>query len=477
MPSLSSVGLFLIAVGLFFVACALLLVSQHVRTLIAPADAAQPSSYLSPGTGISAGTAKSSTPTSHSAAITPGGYADTLDAARHGLLPAATMRSDECATSPSWSPYVSDCGASYHQASPPPPPPPPPPSHFDQVPTEFHAGAQALLQQNEARRQLHQHYELYPHERQPPPPPPPPPLPPLPMAGSCCDSYTQAVSAPAGHGRPAARRATSPRGGRYCEPTIVSERRQSGGAAGRPRQNEHSLATLSNWPSRPALADNGSRRRSAPLRENVSRVTRGYDPGSEIRLAPEVARAATALRAEGKELLHVLHHLRERCGAATLRAGAGREVTIRLVFGSRGTPPERPAVFRLAHAAGLKRPEVLPAGGGVRVCFMEEYAPSADDPQLPRKLHAHAHALHDALRGHHERAVAFFGLLAEHHLGPDVACHVERTGHMGTLPPSLDGEAPDALPAYDLSAGPLVAYPHVPPLHGGGTTSTLSQHV
>ena len=58
--------------------------------------------------------------------------------------------------------------------------------------------------------------------------------------------------------------------------------------------------------------------------------------GGGVRLSPEVARAATALRAEGKELLHVLQHLRQRCGGAVLRAPAGREVTIRITFGPRG---------------------------------------------------------------------------------------------------------------------------------------------
>ena len=147
--------------------------------------------------------------------------------------------------------------------------------------------------------------------------------------------------------------------------------------------------------------------------------------------ALHVARAATALRAEGKELSHVLTHLRQRCGPRVARTVAGRQVTIQIAFGARGTQPELAAVARLANTAGLKKPEVLPVSGGVRVCFIEEYPPPADDPELPPKLYAHANELYDALRGHHERAIAFFGMLAEHHLGPDVSCHVERPGGTG----------------------------------------------
>ena len=66
----------------------------------------------------------------------------------------------------------------------------------------------------------------------------------------------------------------------------------------------------------------------------------------------------------------------------------------------------------------------------IRVCPTFENV-RLDEPELPPKLYAHANELYDALRGHHERAIAFFGMLAEHHLGPDVSCHVERPGGTG----------------------------------------------
>ena len=171
-----------------------------------------------------------------------------------------------------------------------------------------------------------------------------------------------------------------------------------------------------------------------------------------IRLAPEVARAATALRSEGKELSNVLMNLRQRCGNRILRAPAGHEAVIRIAL--RG-PPDRTAIFRLATAAGLKHAEVLPASDGVRVCYLEEYPPSATDPELPTKLHAHAAALADALTGHHQRAVAFFGLLAEHHLGPDVRCTVER-------------HEPHPSDAGRSGGASAVSYPHVPALEMAG---------
>lgn len=162
---------------------------------------------------------------------------------------------------------------------------------------------------------------------------------------------------------------------------------------------------------------------------NDGRVhTKEAHDSSAIRLAPEVARAARALRAEGKELAHVLAELRRRCGPRVLRSQAGREATIRVAYVGRGNQqPEWTVIARLANAAGLKSAEVLPWSGGVRVCFLEEWPPSIADPDLPEKLHAHASALADALRGHHERAVTFFNLLAEHHLGPNVTCSVERS--------------------------------------------------
>ena len=72
---------------------------------------------------------------------------------------------------------------------------------------------------------------------------------------------------------------------------------------------------------------------------------------SAIRLAPEVARAARALRAEGKELAHVLAELRRRCGPRVLRSQAGREATIRVAYVGRGNQqPEWTVIARLANA-------------------------------------------------------------------------------------------------------------------------------
>ena len=178
-------------------------------------------------------------------------------------------------------------------------------------------------------------------------------------------------------------------------------------------------------------------------RRRLSSINQGSMPT----LSPEVDRAATALRAEGKELSSVMQHLRSRCGPSVAKARSGRQVSLNIMFehamvgqSSRLSSADRTALFRLAHTAGLKRPTILPIAGGVRVLFVEEYPPSLD--VLPRKLHAHASALDKAMLGHHERAVTFFVLLSEHHLGVDVRYVIDRPESFGqsSLRAQTDGE-------------------------------------
>ena len=90
---------------------------------------------------------------------------------------------------------------------------------------------------------------------------------------------------------------------------------------------------------------------------------------SPIKLSAEVGRAATALKAEGKELLAVLTQLRQRCGATVLRAPSGKEANIYLSFPSDGYKPDRSATFKLANAAGLRRVDVLPWSGGPSIQY------------------------------------------------------------------------------------------------------------
>jgi acetyl esterase/lipase len=150
----------------------------------------------------------------------------------------------------------------------------------------------------------------------------------------------------------------------------------------------------------------------------------------------------------------VLSQLRQRCAASVLRSAPGVEVSIRLSFGVGGgrRRPERTAIFRLTHAAGLKRAEVLPSSDGVRVVFVEDYPPTLDHPGMPEALHPHAMALAEALRGHHERAVAFFRMLCEQHLGATVSSAIER------------GEPMRGFAGGDAEA--LAIYPEVPRLVG-----------
>ena len=185
--------------------------------------------------------------------------------------------------------------------------------------------------------------------------------------------------------------------------------------AGTSSQNQHCAAS-------PRVPHHTERRSLSPRSPGSSNT------GDMPRLTYEVDRAASALRAEGKELASVLSHLRTRCGPSHVRAPSGRQVVLKLSIehlrNRQLGSSERTALFRLAHVSGLKRPSILPVQGGMRVTFIEEYPPSLRD--MPLKLHAHAHALDQAMRGHHERAVTFFILIVEQHLGVRVRAMVER---------------------------------------------------
>ncbi len=191
---------------------------------------------------------------------------------------------------------------------------------------------------------------------------------------------------------------------------------------------------------------------------------------AELRLTGDYERAARALRAEGKELLGVLSQLKQRCGPSTLSlkpGSTGRRVGIRLSFErSQINAGDRTALMRLANIAGLRNAIIEPAIGGVRVTFIEDYPPPLHD--LPARLHAHAHALGEALRGHHERAINLFLLVAEHFLGVPTHPAVERK--------------PPVSPAYDLPArvtgehDPAPVYPEVPRLEmAAGYSATETQ--
>ena len=56
--------------------------------------------------------------------------------------------------------------------------------------------------------------------------------------------------------------------------------------------------------------------------------------------------------------------------------------------------------------------------------YTEDHPPLV--AQLPESMISHAQGLEEALKGHHERAITLFILLAEHHFGKDIACAVER---------------------------------------------------
>ena len=189
-----------------------------------------------------------------------------------------------------------------------------------------------------------------------------------------------------------------------------------------------------------------------------------------MQLSPEVTRAATALRAEGKELAHVLSQLRQRCGGKLLRAASGREVRLRMSVPRTSSSLAqgnalRTTVFRLANTAGLRRAEVRSWQDGVQVVYLEEYPPPLDHPDLPPKLYAHASALHEAINGHHERAVSFFSLLASHVMGPGVRCAIDRPRH---LPPAgrPAADQPGGGPGGGLASadGGGSIYPSVPRL-------------
>ena len=194
----------------------------------------------------------------------------------------------------------------------------------------------------------------------------------------------------------------------------------------------------------------------------------GISQGSMPTLLPEVDRAASALRAEGKELSSVLQHLRSRCGPSVAKARSGRQVSLNIMFehamvgqSNRLSSADRTALFRLAHTAGLKRPTILPIAGGVRILFVEEYPPPLE--VMPHKLHAHASALDKAMLGHHERAVTFFVLLSEHHLGVDVRYVIERPESLGqsSLHAQADGEGSafdyPTVPRLELSSRSLAS--------------------
>ena len=68
-------------------------------------------------------------------------------------------------------------------------------------------------------------------------------------------------------------------------------------------------------------------------------------------------------------------------------------------------------------------------GGGMRVCFIEGRPPSLPRWQICRRscTRTRLEPVVDALSGHHDRAVAFFALLAGKGLGPDVHIYTERS--------------------------------------------------
>ena len=142
-------------------------------------------------------------------------------------------------------------------------------------------------------------------------------------------------------------------------------------------------------------------------------------------LSPELSRASESLRAAGKELSAVLSELRAVCGPAVRRAPPGREATIYLTMSHEATVvlPDA-AVLRLADAVGLQRVQVLPWHSGLQVCYLQEAPPPLDrllaSADVPPSIGAHAHALGEALRGHHERAADLFGRLCEQQLGARV---------------------------------------------------------
>jgi hypothetical protein len=175
------------------------------------------------------------------------------------------------------------------------------------------------------------------------------------------------------------------------------------------------------------------------------------------RFSVDIDRAAIALRAESKELSSVLTHLRTRMGVNAPRSTYARQVTMRLTFAhgrqSWLSSSDRTALFRLAHVASLKKPTVVSTAGGARIAFSEEYPPPL--AQLPPKVRAHAEGLEYALSGHHERAISLFKLLAEHHLGTDLNCSVDR--------PQLASSPATLLRQDELDKG-MIEYPTVPAL-------------
>ena len=193
---------------------------------------------------------------------------------------------------------------------------------------------------------------------------------------------------------------------------------------------------------------------------------------AELRLTPDVERAATALRAEGRELMKVLTQLRVRCGPSTLSlkpGSTGRHVAIRLSFErSQVTSGDRSALRQLSCKAGLRQSSVQPATGGVRITFIEDYPPPLRD--LPSKLHAHAHALEEALRGHHERAVTLFLLITEQFLGVPIHAAVERKQPLDSHPYDLPSRATG-------EHEPAPVYPDVPRLEFAAGYATDHQHV
>ena len=124
----------------------------------------------------------------------------------------------------------------------------------------------------------------------------------------------------------------------------------------------------------------------------------------------------------------------------------------------------RAAICRIADACGLRRAEVRSWQDGVQVVFTEEYPPPLHHPDLPPRLYAHAAALHEALQGHHERAVSFFSLIATQVIGKGVRCAVDRPRHLPTPSPAPAGGAGvgSGGAAPRSSAGAI--YPTVPSL-------------
>ena len=186
-------------------------------------------------------------------------------------------------------------------------------------------------------------------------------------------------------------------------------------------------------------------------------------------LSQELLESAANLRSEGQQLGSVLNQLRNKCGSRIKRTPAGRLVTIRLSF-TTFAQADRNSMFRLANFSGLRRPEVLVWNGGVRVVYSESMPPSLDNPDLPRGLHASAHALLIALRSHHERSSQLFIALAEHDLNVEVQSMIERpeecdsdgelVGSSGVplalIPPPEEQYGPDGL---SLPAVPKLVLP------------------